>query len=119
MSAVAPVSALRYAFMSALTAVTFSTASFALGTDEQRAACTPDVFRLCSAQIPNVEAIVACLKREKSNLSPGCQTVFNAPSERAAPARSLATPANEWCAFGSAPDAGQQIWRNWCGDAAR
>jgi len=68
----------------AVTAIFYSTSSFALGTEEQRAACTPDVFRLCASQIPNVDAIVACLKTNKKNLSAGCQAVFNAPQERTA-----------------------------------
>jgi hypothetical protein len=40
----------------ALTLATWSTSSFAIGTAEQRAACTPDVFRLCSSEIPNIPA---------------------------------------------------------------
>ena len=44
-------------------------------TAEERAACTPDVFRLCSSDIPNVERIVACMKRERSKLSPACAAV--------------------------------------------
>ena len=31
------------------------------GTAEQQMACTPDVWRLCGAQIPDVDRIVACL----------------------------------------------------------
>ena len=46
------------------------------GTAEQRAACTPDVFRLCASEIPNVDRIVMCLKREKPRLSAGCKAVF-------------------------------------------
>jgi hypothetical protein len=46
------------------------------GTAEQRAACTPDVFRLCASEIPSIERIVMCLKREKPNLSAGCKAVF-------------------------------------------
>ena len=46
------------------------------GTDQQRVACTPDVLRLCSSEIPNVDRIVACLRREKSQLSAGCRQVF-------------------------------------------
>ena len=103
--------------LAALAYLTCSGPSLALGTDERRAACMPDVFRLCSAQIPNVDAIVACLKREKSNLSATCQAAFNT---RAPPAsRSLAEPGSDWCAFGANLDAGEQIWRNWCGAAAR
>jgi hypothetical protein len=56
------------------------------GTDQQRVACTPDVFRLCSWEIPNVDRIVACLRREKSQLSAGCRQVFEieATASRAA-----------------------------------
>ena len=103
--------------LAALAYLTWSTPSLALGTDERRAACMPDVFRLCSAQIPNVDAIVACLKREKSNLSATCQAAFNTPAPPAS--RSLAEPGSDWCAFGANLDAGEQIWRNWCGAAAR
>jgi hypothetical protein len=46
------------------------------GTEEQRVACTPDVLRLCSGEIPNVDRIVACLRREKSQLSTGCRQVL-------------------------------------------
>ena len=33
----------------------------AQGTADQRAACTLDAFRLCGAEIPNVERIIACM----------------------------------------------------------
>ena len=46
------------------------------GTPEQRRACTPDVYRLCAGEIPNVRAITACLRRQKSSLSPACAAVF-------------------------------------------
>ena len=46
------------------------------GTPEQRRACTPDVYRLCAGEIPNVRAITACLRRQKTSLSPACAAVF-------------------------------------------
>jgi hypothetical protein len=46
------------------------------GTEQQRVACKPDVLRLCSWKIPNVDRIVACLRREKSQLSAGCRQVL-------------------------------------------
>lgn len=46
------------------------------GTEQQRVACTPDVFRLCAWEIPDVDRIVTCLRREKSQLSAGCRQVF-------------------------------------------
>ena len=63
----------------ALALVTFSTSSFAIGTAEQRAACTPDALRLCSSEIPNIPRIVACLKQNRSNLSKTCQAAMHSP----------------------------------------
>ena len=47
----------------------------AAATVEERSACTPDVLRLCSSDIPNVERIVVCMKRERTKLSPACAAV--------------------------------------------
>jgi hypothetical protein len=52
----------------------------AAATAEERAACTPDVFRLCSSEIPSVDRIVACMKQQRSKLSPACAAVFNPPA---------------------------------------
>jgi hypothetical protein len=46
------------------------------GTWEQQRACTPDVWRLCSAQIPDVGRIVACLRRNGAQLSDRCRAAF-------------------------------------------
>jgi hypothetical protein len=46
------------------------------GTPEQRKACTPDVYRLCAGEIPNVRAITACLRRQRSSLSAACAAIF-------------------------------------------
>jgi hypothetical protein len=46
-------------------------------TLQQRLACTPDVFRLCSSQIPHVGEIIACMLAKKASLSPGCRAVFD------------------------------------------
>jgi hypothetical protein len=48
----------------------------AIGTPEQRKACTPDVYRLCPGEIPNVRAITACLRRQKASLSDACRAYF-------------------------------------------
>ena len=45
------------------------------GTQEQQMACTPDVWRLCSSQIPDVGRIVACLRANTPQLSDGCRAV--------------------------------------------
>jgi hypothetical protein len=53
------------------------TSALAVGTPEQRRACTPDVYRLCAGEIPNVGAITACLHRHKSGLSPACRAAMD------------------------------------------
>ena len=50
--------------------------AFALGTPEQRRACTPDVYRLCAGEIPNVRAITVCLQRHKASLSEACRSAM-------------------------------------------
>jgi hypothetical protein len=47
------------------------------GNAEEQQACTPDVFRLCGAYIPNVPSIIDCLKSERRNLSPQCRNVMD------------------------------------------
>jgi hypothetical protein len=63
--------------LAAVTLLLAASPVLAQGTASQRAACTPDVWRLCSSAIPNVGAITACLRRESANLSPACRTVMN------------------------------------------
>jgi hypothetical protein len=57
------------------------------GTEQQQLACTPDVFRLCWSDIPNVSQIVACLIRERPRLSEGCRAVFETTASRPMPHR--------------------------------
>ena len=45
-------------------------------TSAQRTACTPDVMRLCAAQIPNAGAITACLRAKRADLSGACRLVM-------------------------------------------
>jgi len=56
------------------------------GTAEQQMACTPDVWRLCGALIPDVDRIVACLRRNTPQLSGPCRAVIetsaNSPRRR-------------------------------------
>jgi hypothetical protein len=52
-----------------------------LATPEQKRACTPDVYRLCAGEIPNVKAITACLRRQKASLSEACRAVFDQRGE--------------------------------------
>lgn len=47
--------------------------ALAQGTAEQRAACTPEVLRLCGADIPDVARITGCLRRERARLGAACR----------------------------------------------
>ena len=61
-------------------AVAISLTSFAAhafeATPAQRKACMPDAFRLCSKQIPDINAVISCMAANKSQLSPACRTAF-------------------------------------------
>jgi hypothetical protein len=56
------------------------------GTLEQQLACTPDVFRLCGAQIPDTNRIVACLRQNTPQLSGPCRSVFESNASVPPPA---------------------------------
>src|SRR4030088_1576107 len=53
-------------------------------TDDQQQACMGDAFRVCGAEIPDVERVRLCMSRNKSLLSPGCRAQFRAGPEAAA-----------------------------------
>src|SRR5580692_13199712 len=60
--------------------VAYETSAFSQeyqGTMEQQMACTPDVFRLCGAQIPDANRIVACLQQNTPQLSGPCRAGFD------------------------------------------
>jgi hypothetical protein len=59
------------------------------GTLQQQMACTPDVWRLCFDQIPDVPRITACLQQNTPQLSGACRSVFESNAsmrEQPAPA---------------------------------
>jgi hypothetical protein len=97
----------------------FVSRSFAfVVTAQQRAACAPDVYRLCSSEIPNVSKIIDCMRHEKANLSPGCRAVVDAAEEQYAK-RSVLPPESVWCQFGAASQSPADAdWLKWCGPAA-
>jgi hypothetical protein len=45
-------------------------------TAQQRSACMGDAFRFCSAYIPNVSSIEACLRQNVNSLDPACRAEF-------------------------------------------
>jgi len=52
-------------------------------TPEQQQACSDDAFRLCSAEVPDVDRVTVCMVRNKSQLSPGCRVYFRSEPEAA------------------------------------
>ncbi|HEX2366853.1 MAG TPA: hypothetical protein VHJ00_17755 [Bradyrhizobium sp.] len=67
----------------ALGSALWPAASQAFTEEDQRRLCTGDVMRLCSAEIPDVERITACMRRQRANLSEGCRSVFGKPPQSA------------------------------------
>src|SRR3954451_913079 len=57
------------------------------GTWEQQMACTPDVWRLCGDQIPDVSRIVACLRQNTPQLSNDCRAVFESQANAQQPSQ--------------------------------
>jgi hypothetical protein len=56
-------------------------------TPEEQAACSDDAFRLCSADIPDVDRVTVCMVRNKAQLSPRCRAFFRDPEPAVAPVR--------------------------------
>jgi len=73
----------------ALSVSTLPTTSRAY-TPEQEQACTSDAFRLCSAEIPDVDRVTACMVARKSQLSPPCRAQFRPDPE---PSQAATAPA--------------------------
>src|SRR3981081_2726906 len=53
-------------------------------TDDQQQACMGDAFRVCGAEIPDVERIKLCMSRNKAQLRPGCRAQSRGGSQAAA-----------------------------------
>lgn len=53
---------------------------------DQEQACSGDAFRLCSADIPDVDRVKACMVRNQSQLSPDCRAFFRSSWPAAEPA---------------------------------
>lgn len=51
-------------------------------TEQEKAACTADAARLCLSAYPNEDALLACMKQNRSSLSPTCLVAFDAGVRR-------------------------------------
>lgn len=61
--------------MAGLLCLSLISASSAQNGTPEEVACTPDVYRLCNAAIPDERKILACLIANQKNLSPACRRV--------------------------------------------
>ena len=77
-------------------------------TPEQEQACTSDAFRLCSAEIPNVDRVTACMVRNKAQLSPPCRAQFRSGPE---PEEIAAAPAGRPMAIKPVPRKSTKVAR--------
>jgi hypothetical protein len=62
-----------------LAAFFFTTPAFTQdnqGTPEQRTACAPAAFRLCSRYLPDAAKVGNCLRLNAADLSDACRLVF-------------------------------------------
>jgi hypothetical protein len=62
-------------------------------TPEEEQACSGDAFRLCGAEIPDVDRVTACMVRKQAQLSPGCR-VYIRPDPPAAGTQLSVKPAH-------------------------
>ena len=60
----------------AIASASFSTASHAVGSSEQQAACGGDVMRFCLSAYPNMERLKECMTKNRNNLSSKCRAVL-------------------------------------------
>jgi hypothetical protein len=72
----------QYGVSLALLSATVSAApALAQGTRAQRMACTSDALRLCSAFIPDADAVTSCLRDKNAELGDACRTAFGAMNQ--------------------------------------
>ena len=67
----------------ALCAALWGSNARAFTEEDQQRLCTPDVFRLCSAEIPDRGRIIACMHHKRAQLSAECRSVFGRPAQSA------------------------------------
>lgn len=61
----------------ALSMSTLATSGSFAYSARAREMCMGDAYRLCSSEIPNISRIIACMRRNKANLSSGCRSVMD------------------------------------------
>jgi hypothetical protein len=51
-------------------------------TEQERVACSSDALRLCSQAYPDEDALISCMKTNRSQLTPACVVAFDAGIRR-------------------------------------
>jgi hypothetical protein len=74
---------LQFAVGVAVCATLWASSAQAFTEDDQQRLCTPDVFRLCSSEIPDRGRIIACMQHKRAQLSAECRSVFGKPAQSA------------------------------------
>ena len=78
----------RFATLAIIAAtVTLATSPGFAFTPEAQQMCSGDAMRLCSAEVPDIPRITACMVRNKSQVSPACRAVMDKEAAAANSAR--------------------------------
>jgi hypothetical protein len=72
--------------VAAALAVTVSSAAFAQGTPQQRAACRPDVAKFCKGKGEDPGVLLSCLEANKDKISEKCRVVISDADAKPTPA---------------------------------
>jgi hypothetical protein len=66
-------SKIALAFAAAIAALGLSSSAGLAFSSEAQQMCTGDAMRLCGNEIPNIPRIIACMHRQRAQVSPGCR----------------------------------------------
>jgi hypothetical protein len=76
----------------ASTAATSSGLAYSAGAQQM---CSGDAMRLCSSEIPSIPRIIACMRRNKANVSAGCRMVMEQEDPASRPNPVQVAPAEQ------------------------
>ncbi len=63
-------------FAAAVSALGLSASPGLAFSSEAQQMCTGDAMRLCGNEIPNIPRIIACMHRQRAQVSPGCRAAM-------------------------------------------
>jgi hypothetical protein len=83
-----PARQLALTFAIAMTGIALSGSPGLAFSSESQQMC--DAMRLCSAEIPDIPRVAACMHRKRAQISPGCRAVMDRETALARKARRAA-----------------------------